>query len=29
MVDDEFPEEYLLTVFPFTRDVSVAVVVLK
>ncbi|XP_042261290.1 uncharacterized protein LOC121892346 isoform X1 [Thunnus maccoyii] len=21
MVDDEFPEEYLLTVFPFTRDV--------
>ena len=24
MVDDEFPEEYLLTVYPFTRDVSVA-----
>lgn len=23
MADDEFPEEYLLTVFPFSTDVSV------
>lgn len=25
MADDEFPEEYILTVFPFTRDVSMTV----
>ena len=24
MTDEEFPQDYLLTVFPFTRDVSVA-----
>lgn len=29
MVDDEFPEEYLLTVYPFTRDVSVAIMAPK
>lgn len=25
MCDHEFPEDYLLTVFPFTRDVSMAI----
>lgn len=25
MADSEFPEDYLLTVFPFTKDVSTAI----
>lgn len=25
MADNEFPEDYVLTVFPFTRDVSKAI----